>query len=31
MLENPIVCNDYKSPEDYQFRDEDTSKNMGDP
>lgn len=31
MLENPIVCNEYKCPEAYQFRDEDPIKNLGDP
>ncbi|CAD8160040.1 unnamed protein product [Paramecium pentaurelia] len=31
MLENPIVCNEYKPPEAYQFRDEDPTKNLGDP
>ncbi|CAD8076000.1 unnamed protein product [Paramecium sonneborni] len=31
MLENPIVCNEYKPPEAYQFREEDPTKNLGDP
>lgn len=31
MLENPIVCNEYKCQEAYQFRDEDPIKNLGDP
>lgn len=31
MLENPIVCNEYKQPESYKYRDEDPTKNLGDP
>ncbi|CAD8064731.1 unnamed protein product [Paramecium sonneborni] len=31
MLENPIVCNQYKPLEAYQFRDEDPRRNLGDP
>ncbi|CAD8066751.1 unnamed protein product [Paramecium primaurelia] len=31
MLENPIVCVDYHQPNQSAFRDEDPSKNLGDP
>lgn len=31
MLENPIVCNEYKPPECYKYRDEDPTRNLGDP
>ncbi|CAD8183002.1 unnamed protein product [Paramecium octaurelia] len=31
MLENPVVCNEYKPPESYKFREEDITKNLGDP
>lgn len=31
MLENPVVCSDYKQPHVQQFREEDPTKNLGDP
>ena len=31
MLENPVVCNEYKPPESYKYRDEDPTRNLGDP
>ncbi|CAK81193.1 unnamed protein product (macronuclear) [Paramecium tetraurelia] len=31
MLENPVVCAEYKQPDTQAFRQEDPTKNLGDP